>query len=317
MAQAPRFAEYSDLFDEVVRLRQEGRAGDALALMETEGRRFPRQTAYVHLWRMSLSVALGRIDHAIRALEESLAAGCRYPMPMLRDWPAIAPLHDIVEFERLMHIAAMRYDAELTASHATVVVERPDIVAPPSGLPLLVALHGNNDTAEDAARFWRGATEHGVVVAVPGSAEIALTPGLFVWNDADRAHLDVIGHVERLVQEQRIDPSRIVLGGFSAGAWRALQLAYSAALHARAAIVVGPWIPLKEVEPLASARPVRTFIAVGDRDRAGYEGALALAERLRAIGTPVHVEAFAGLGHDYPPQWDAVLGKALDFALAG
>src|SRR5437762_6166710 len=176
--------------------------------MEAEGPRFPEQSANVHLWRMSLAVSLGRIDRAIRALEESLAAGCRYPAPMLRDWPAIAPLHDIVEFERLMHIAAMRYDAELAASRSTVIVERPEAVAPPSGLPLLVALHGNNDTAEKTVPFWHRATQRGVVVAVPGSAEIALTPGLFVWNDADRAHKDVIGHVERLVREQRIDPAR-------------------------------------------------------------------------------------------------------------
>lgn len=313
---APRFAEYSDLFDEVVRLRQEDRVADALALMESEGPRFPRQTAYVHLWRISLSVALGRIDHAIQALDEALAAGCRYPAPMLRDWPAIAPLHDVVEFERLIHIAAMRYDAELTAAHPTLIVERPDTVAPPAGLPLLVALHGNNETAENARPFWRGATARGVVLALAGSAEIALTPGLFVWNDADRAHRHVIDHVERLVREQRIDPHRIVLGGFSAGAWRALQVAYSPALHARAAIVVGPWIPLKEVGPLASARPVPTFIVVGDRDKAGYEGSAALADRLRGQKVAVERRVIAGGGHGYPPGWDALLAEALDFALA-
>jgi predicted esterase len=315
--EAPRYAEYGDLFDEVVRLREQGKPADALALMEAQGPRFPRHLAYVHLWRMSLSVSIGRIDHAIQALDEALAAGCRYPMPMLRDWPAIAPLHDIVEFERLMHIAAMRYDAELAASRATLTVERPDVVAPAAGLPLLVALHGNNATAEETLPHWGAATKRGVVLAAPGSAEIALTPGLFVWNDADRAHVDVIDHVERLVQEQRIDPSRIVLGGFSAGAWRALQVAYSPALHARAAIVVGPWIPPKEVDPLASARPVRTFIAVGDRDKAGFEGSRELAERLRSLGVPVEREVIAGHGHAYPRNWDAILGKALDFALAG
>ena len=317
MAETRRFAEYGELLDEVARLRRDGKPAEALALVEAEGPQFPRQIAYVHLWRMSLSVTLGRFDHAIQALDESLAAGCRYPAPMLRDWPAIAPLHDIVEFERLMHIAAMRYDAELAAVRRTLLVERPDLVAPPSGLPLLIALHGNNDTAEATLPFWRGATKKGVVVAVPGSAEIALTPGLFVWNDADRAHMDVIDHVERLVHEQRVDPTRIVLGGFSAGAWRALQLAYSPALHARAAVVVAPWLPLKEVDALVGARPVRTFIAVGDRDKAGFEGSRVLAERLDASGIPVHLKTYPGLGHAYPRDWDALLGEALDFALAG
>jgi len=317
MPTAPRFAEYGDLFDEIVRLREEGKPDEALALIEAEGLRFPKQTAYVHLWRMSLSVAVGRIDHAIQALDEALASGCRYPAPMLREWPAIAPLRDIVEFERLMHIAAMRYDAELAASRGTLIVERPDVIAPPRGLPLLVALHGNNDTAEKSVPFWRAATARGLVLAVPGSPEIALTPGLFVWNDADRAHVHVLDQVERLVREQRIDPERIVLGGFSAGALRALQLAYSPALHAKAVIAVGPWIPVKEAEALASARPVRTFIAVGDQDKGGYAGSRTLTDRLSGDGVPVRLEVIPGHGHSYPPEWDSTLGRAIDFALAG
>jgi predicted esterase len=313
---ATAFATYADLLEEVVRLREAGRLEDALALVEREGARFTQQLAFVHLWRVSLSVALGRIEHAIEAFAEAVAAGCRYPEPMLRDWPAIASLHDIVEFERLAHIAALRYDAELGASHPTLIVERPDAVAPVQGLPLLVVLHGNNRTAEATVPEWTAAIRKGFVLAVPGSAEIALTPGLFVWNDGERAQRDVIGHVERLVREQRVDPERVVVAGFSAGSLRALQLAYGPGIHARAAIAVGPWIPIDEVDALASARPVRTFIAVGDRDRGGYAGSVALAERLREQEIPVRLEVIPGHGHDLPPRWDAMLGDALDFALA-
>lgn len=314
---AGSLATYGDLLDEVVRLREAGKLEEALALVEREGPRFPQQTAFVHLWRVSLSVALGRIEHAIEAFAEAVAAGCRYPDPMLRDWPAVAPLHDIVEFERLAHIAALRYDAELGASHPTLVVKRPDAVAPVAGLPLLVALHGNNQTADGAVPEWTAATRKGFVLAVPGSAEISFTPGRFVWNDGERAQRDVIAHVERLVREQRIDPERIVLGGFSAGALRALQLAYGPALHVGAAVAVGPWFPLEEVDALASARPVRTFVAVGDRDKDGYAGSVALVERLRSQDVPARLEIIPDHGHDYPPDWARLLSEALDFALGG
>jgi predicted esterase len=310
------FASYSDLLEEIVRRREAGDLEGALALTEREGPAFPQQAAFVHLWRVSLSVALGRIDHAIEAFAEAVAAGCRYPAPMLRDWPSIRPLHDIVEFERLANIAALRYDAELGASHATLIVERPDAVAPVAGLPLLIVLHGNNRTARDTVPSWIGATAKGFVLAVPGSAEISLTPGLFVWNDGERAQRDVTSHVERLVREQRIDTERIVLAGFSAGALRALQLAYGPALRARAAIAVAPWLPLDEVDALVGARPVRTFIAVGDRDGGGYKGSVDLADRLRSRGTAVRLEVIAGHGHDQPPVWDRMLDEALGFALA-
>lgn len=311
------FATYGDLLDEIVRLREAGRLDDALALIETEGRKFTDQTAFVHLWRMSLAVGLGRTEHALEAFAEAVAAGCRYPEPMLHDWPAIGPLHDVVEFERLAHIAALRYDAELGSSHPRVIVERPDAVAPVQGLPLLVVLHGNNSTAERTMPHWRSAAERDWVVAAVGSAEIALTPGLFVWNDGERAQRDVVGEVERLVREQRVDPERIVLAGFSAGSLRALQLAYDGPLRARAAIAVGPWLPPEEVDALSSARAVRTFIAVGDRDKGGYAGSLALADRLRAVDVPVELRVIPGHGHTpMPPGWDGMLREALDFALA-
>lgn len=311
MTAAP-LATYGDLLDEIVRLREDGRLVEALALIEREGRKFPDQTAFVHLWRMSLAVGLGRVDHALEAFAEAVAAGCRYPEPMLHDWPAIGPLHDVVEFERLAHIAALRYDAELGASHPKVIVERPAAGAPISGLPLLVVLHGNNSTAERTMPSWRSATERGWVVAAVGSGEIALTPGLFVWNDGDRAQREVVTEVERLVREQRVDPQRIVLAGYSAGALRALQLAYGGALHARGAIAVAPWLPPGEVEALDGAKPVPTFIAVGDRDGGGHEGSLALAERLRAGQVPVRLEVLAGHGHVYPADMGRIIGDALE-----
>jgi len=335
MPTAPRFGGYGELDDELARLCEGGNADEALALVEAERPNFPRQIALVHLWRMSLALAVGRIDRAIQALEEALAAGCRYPAPMLREWPAIAPLHDIVEFERLVHISAMRYDAELMASRPTLIVERPDLVAPAAGLPLLVALHGTNWSAQETAPFWRTALRSGYVLAIPGSSQIALTPGRSVWNDGHRALVEVTSQVERLVNEQRIDPSRIVLAGFSAGALRALQLAYGPAVHARAAIELAPWLPArrsaqspaspparvivsgaKEIDDLMAARPVRTFIAVGERDAGAHDGAVALAGRLSERGIPVGLEVIAGEGHGYPPEWDATLARALEFAVA-
>jgi len=151
------------------------------------------------------------------------------------------------------------------------------------------------------------------VVALVGSAEIALTPGVFVWNDGERAQREVVAQVERLVREQRVDPTRIVLAGYSAGALRALQLAYGSALHARGAIVVAPWLPMDEVASLATARPVPTFIAVGDRDTGGYEGSRALAERLRALDVPARLERIADHGHSYPTDMRQLLRAATLF----
>ena len=53
-----------------------------------------------------------------------------------------------------------------------------------------------------------------------------------------------------------------------------------------------------------------TFIAVGDRDKGGYEGSRALAAR---VGDRVRLEVLPGQGHEYPPDVRAVIGDALAF----
>lgn len=300
---AAGFASYQELQTEWLRLRDAGDRAAAFDLVTRAGAAFPDQAAQAFLARVRLAGELGRVDEALRIFAEALAAGCRYPLPVLRS-ELLAPLHEIVEFERLEHIAAMRYDAELAASKPKLVVRRPS--AAPVGT--LLVLHGNNSRADRTVPHWEAALELGWTLALAQSAEISWTPGMFVWNDAHRAQEQLRQHLDEL-------GGRLVVAGSSMGALRALELAASEPGRIAGAIAVGPYVPKDAVGPLAEALAVPTAIIVGERDTEGRPGSESIARRLGERGVQVRLDVVAGLGHAYPPDMPQRLAAALKLVL--
>lgn len=292
------FASYQELQTEVFRRRGAGDRVGALELISAQAAAFPDQVAYSFLARVQLCGELGRIDDAVRLFAEALAAGCRYPLPVLRSG-LLASLHEVMEFERLEHIAAMRYDAELAASRPKLVVRRP--AGPPRGT--LLVLHGNNSRADRTVPYWEHALELGWTLALAQSAEISWTPGMFVWNDAHRAREQLVRYVEELGgAASGAAASPVVLGGYSMGALRALELAASVPGPVRGAIAIGPYLPREAADDLAGILRVPTAIIVGEHDQEGRHGAEAIARGLRDRGVPVALDVVPGIGHAYPPN---------------
>jgi predicted esterase len=297
-----RYPSFQELQAETMRLRDAGDVAGALALMTGEGTRFPDQAAYAYFWRMRLHCELAQLDEALRLFAEALSVGCRYPLPVLQSGQ-LRPLHETVEFERLAHIAAMRYDAELAASRPKLVLRHPRGTARGT----LLVLHGNNSRADRTVPHWEHALELGWILALAQSAEISWTPGMFVWNDASRAREQLMQHVREL----RTDGALLAIAGYSMGALRALELAASVPDAAHGVITIAPFIPREPAEHLAAALAVPTAIVVGEHDREGRPGAETIDRGLRARGIPVRLDVVAGAGHEYPSD----MGQRLEAVL--
>lgn len=283
-------------------MRGTGDVAGALDLMTREAGTFPDQSGYAYFWRVRLLGELGRLDEALRTFAEALAAGCRYPLPLLRS-ELLAPLHEIVEFERLEHIAAMRYDAEAAASRPKLVLRKPADRTP---IGTLLVLHGNNSRADRTVPHWESALELGWTLALAQSSEISWTPGMFVWNDGQLAHDQLGRHLNNLV-------GRVVVAGYSMGALRALELGASEPERVAGVIAVGPYFPATAVPPLADALRVPAAIVVGRRDEHGWAGSEELARRLGAAGRRAQIAVVPDHGHAYPPDMPARLEAALAF----
>ena len=314
---------FSDLERQLYQLYQNGEYAQALDLVTREASRFPTEAWLVTYWRICLASLLGEMALALPLLEEALAAGLWYAEAQLREDPDLQPLQGLPEFEQLVEVCRKRQaEAQAQAAPALITLQPEDqCQASLQPCPLLLALHGNYRTAEDSVGFWRSAVSNGWLLALPQSSQVGGSDG-YIWNDQDWAVREIQEHVATLCEQYAVDPDRVAVAGFSRGGELAIWLALSGTIEARGFIAVGPggpymrepdkWVPLIEV---SQGRGLRGYMVVGEQDIFFYEGTQALAAMLRSRDIPCELEVHPNLGHDFPPEFQQSLTRALEFIL--
>jgi predicted esterase len=148
-------------------------------------------------------------------------------------------------------------------------------------------------------------TELGFIVAAAQSSQPATDDG-FCWDPPrERIWQDL-----RAIAVQLPAHARIVLAGFSQGAWVALNAALRADLFpAQAVLMFGPFVgSLENLE--RSARRLKVVVTLGQED--GFGGDVErLVEGLRERGHHVWLDVVPNLAHAYPPDFAERLRQAI------
>jgi predicted esterase len=239
---------------------------------------------------------------------------------MLRQDPDLASLQGIPEFERLVSACEELRSAAQAKAESRRLTVVPEATSPLAKLPLLIALHGNGSNASAELDHWAAAAASGWLLMLPQSTQVE-TPDGYSWWDRDWAVREALRHIGEVTSQHPVDPSRIVVGGFSAGAGLAIRLALGGEPRARGFIAVAPaLLTPEEIGSLLAAKVpsgLRGYLLVGDRD--GRSGALAQAARslLESHGVPCRLETHADMGHSYPGAFRESLDRAFEFILGG
>ncbi|MDQ3043705.1 MAG: hypothetical protein M3R06_00950 [Chloroflexota bacterium] len=315
---AQAFAEFRA---EIIRLHRSGEHNRALALATHEGDRFPEWGGRVAFWRACLATRLGDIALAVAVLDEALARGYWFPQHFLREDEDLRPLQGLPAFASIMANSRERQAVMEAEAKPDLLIREPTHEAS-RATSFLLALHGSNQNARDAAAVWRPALSLGLLLALPESGQPssdARDTRRRVWTDREQAVLEVQMHWGTVSQRYALDPERSVIGGFSAGGHLALWLILAAMIPVRRFFVVAPSLPpgmLAELIALAeqgAARATRGFIVVGEQDRWSHAGSHTLAASLRGGGAACEVETHPALGHDFPPTFASSLKRGLTF----
>jgi dienelactone hydrolase len=305
---------FSELQTQLYQLYQSGEYAQALDLATRAASQFPAEGVRTYYWRVCMASLVNETALALQLLEEALEAGFWYAETQLREDPDLQPLQGLPEFERMVEICRKRQaEAQAQAAPALIAVQpEGQCQADLQPCPLLLALHGNYGTAEGSVGFWRSAVSKGWLLALPQSSQVGRSDG-YIWNDQDWAVREIQEHYAALCEQYAVDPERVVVAGFSRGG----ELA-----ETRGFIAVGPggpymsepdnWVPLIEA---SQARGLRGYLVVGEQDIFCYEGTQALAALLRSRGVPCELEIHPNLGHDFPPEFQQSLARALEFVL--
>ncbi|MFN8546411.1 MAG: alpha/beta hydrolase-fold protein [Candidatus Eisenbacteria bacterium] len=183
--------------------------------------------------------------------------------------------------------------------------------------PLIIALHGFGADAMDIASAWREvASQAGAILAAPDAVRPTANGRGFQWLYADEGEWRVLDTLDQMKARYRIDPTRVILTGFSQGGNLTLTtgLAYPD-LFTGLIPMSGFYTP--EEMPLDTRTVVRPriYLMIGGNDRgtATFEAARRDLERAEY---PVRLLTYPGVGHAFPPNAQEELTRALDFVLA-
>jgi dienelactone hydrolase len=313
--------ERADQFEAVAQrvfaLHAEQRYPEALAAAQEAGDSFPEHAARIARWTAALQCLAGEPAAALATLQAAPERGLWWPPGLLLDDADFAALRARPELTAIATACAELQRAARAAAESALVMLPPTRLSPSP--PLLVALHGRWGNAPDSTVHWCAATGQGFLVALPQSSQL-VGPDSFQWDDSDQTATDLDWAWGRIRAEHAIDRARVVLGGFSQGAFRAVEHALSGApIPARGVIAVVPSIAdptaLVEGAETAADRGVRVWLLTGERDprRGGTE---ALHAGLRARGVTCDLVVVGGLGHAFPSDFPSRLPSALQFLRA-
>jgi dienelactone hydrolase len=305
----------NDLQQEVFRLYSEGQPAAALTLIDQQGGAFEHHDHWAQrmaFWRLCLYALTGQRDAAITVMGAALDRGLWFGEGQLLHDPDLDSLRGDPDFERLVKISQARQaEAQKDARPLLEVIEPAGAATP---YPLLMALHGNNGSIAHTLPFWRGAADHGWLVAVPQSSEISYSLEAFSWNDHDRLSPEVQAHYAGLVARYPVDTRRVVIGGFSMGGRMAVRQALAGVIPARGVIAVSAALSPEDAEAwaesitAAAARGLRAAFVLGERDADRFiKGNQSLAAAFQRAGIDTTLHTDPDLAHDYPAYFATLL----------
>jgi predicted esterase len=250
--------------------------------------------------RASEQVAAGELDAAEETIERALEAGHLWRVSLLIA-PALQQLRGRDRFETLVSEARRRVDRRhLEPLVITAAPEDRSRVA-----PLLLVLHGATGNASLELERWRPATRLGWIVAAGQSSQPATEDG-FCWDPPrERVAQDL-----RLIAAKLPPHGRVVVAGFSQGAWIALNLGLQADIVVAGSVVmIAPFAGPDRNLP-AAWRRLKVSILVGENDNYRTPVEL-LAQQLTRHDHHVSLEVIPDLGHAYPADFVARLPALL------
>src|SRR5260370_3602607 len=235
--------------------RRQAQAGDLTGAVETARQvwdAFPDRRNFTWMFLSAAHAANGDLHAVAQVLRQALDGNFLWRLSLLE-----MPELELVRSDPacLVLIAEARRRIELKNYQPLVVVEKPLH----AGIaPLLLHLHGANSDAAGELAHWRGATERGWIVAAGHSSQPS-AEDLFCWEPPPERTWDDLRTIASMLPAH----ARVVLSGFSQGAWGALQAALRSDIFQPAGVImVAPFLAGPE-RLEASARRLRIAVILG------------------------------------------------------
>ena len=312
------FSTYAELNNQMILHFQNKEYQQALDLISLEGVRFPTERLLVDYWMMCSAARLDNRALVYQVAEKCLSDGLWYGEMMWRMTPSFQGLQGDADFERIVAASQALQEKDNPSKEQVVLKYLPEKISDRS--PVLIALHGNQNTASSTLPFWQSALSKGYVLAVPQSSQ-PIFKDAFIWDDLDTSFAEIKACYEALKKELGFDNRQIILAGHSMGGLVAIQTALTDEVHVRGLVVNGPALPFGDAQdeldkllPSVRERGLRAYFIIGEKDVDIEQDEIrAFVSKLKSAGIACELEMVPGTTHNYDPAYDEALMCALDF----
>lgn len=311
------YAHDPEVFDRSLALYLKGEILAAYDLLTKEAANYPDHEQRIYEWRLDMAAKMGKLELAEEILEDALDSGFFYGEFALRKDDDVQVLQGRPFFESLVQRSfQMLADAQAYSRPRLVILNRGQAID--GKVPLFLALHGNNSTADKFKIYWRSLVNKEWLVALPQSSQVG-GKDIYVWNNMDTVEKELTEHYRTLSSEYAVDPMKTIISGFSKGGHAAIVAALKQQFAMKGFIAIAPYIPnLEDLIALldtSSQRNLHGYMLLGEEDHECTPGALQLHQEFTKRGFQCKVEVFPGLGHEFPHDFDQILPRAVDFVL--
>lgn len=308
---------FRDLYRQVSKLYDAKAYTQALDLVEHERAAFPEHANEIAYWRLCFHTLVGKPAEALHIFQETLDQGGWFAPILLEQDTDLADLRSLLAFQEMVAVCRQRLAQIKDQVRPELLVQKPE-EEQATALPLLIALHGNEESARNTIGEWSGITAQGWLVGVPTSSQI-VGPNEFIWDDREHGSSEVCAHLAKLAGDYPVDPDRVVLGGFSMGGGLAIWMALKQTVKTRGFIALGAYLSEEELEVLSGLLPqqpphgVRGSLLVGQEDTVHLNVAHQVVEMMHAHDLPCELNILPGFTHVYPADFLQHVRKGLAF----
>lgn len=296
----------------VAGLYKEKKYEKVISLYEKALTQFPGKLFDITSVLARLYMYKGEYEKCLDIFEYGLKRKAIYPFfPGSSYWQ---PLEKYDRFKKIIE-ENNRLKAALTAeAEPAFEVVTPAGFSSTAKYPLLLVLHGWNESLQDINKRWHSEKIDKEFILVLSQSSQVVSSQKFGWDDAILAKKDIKEVFKKITGKYPIDPGKVIIGGFSQGGMAAMDIAVNNVIPAAGFIVCQPGgdIPAglnSETLTKARQRGLRGTIILREQDKSD-KGKMEMVKRLRDAKFPYRY-ILSGSDHWYPADFSQQLDAAI------
>ena len=291
---------------------------EALALVEKNAPKLQGRDFEASDLKMKILFDAGRTEEALAVWEKGMEEGFFYFVI-----PRSGTYDGLRRNDRFRKLVArnnqMREIAQRESKPEYKVI-KPATYSPEASYPLVMIIHGGNQSIVKAMDRWDPAAIGNDVIIAYVQSSWRVDTKSYRWDlggidifSMPTAQEEVLGLYQEVVGAYAVDTGQVTLAGFSQGGNLALFMAAEGTIPAKGFIAGCPAIrsPLPiETARAAAERGLRGTIFSGAEDWAAVS-AKTTVSNFEEAGNPVNYIVVEGKGHEFPDNFDEVLRDAV------